>query len=260
MCLRVGVQVQNGLKRSRFEKLLVGFDGGQSHPVEREQQHQHDQPERQIKRHQPPRQRFEIAHAFGMIGSRRRAHRLCAGEELSHCSLPAAIPTPRAGPAQFAASKNRSAAELSQCSLPCCHFRHRARGLPRSRQGKTQRRPSSVITLSCCHFRHRARGLPRSRQGKTHRRPSSVIALSLLPFPAPRAGPAPFAARKNAATAEFSHCFRPAATSVAASRTTRAGWRPAETGSSRSRSPPLRRDSRRGSRADSSASPSDGWR
>src|SRR3954465_13717937 len=42
---------------------------------------------------------------------------------------------------------------------------------------------------------------------------SSVIALSLLPFSAPRAGLAPFAARQNAATAELSHYFRPAAIS-----------------------------------------------
>ena len=206
MCLRVGVQVQNGLKRSRFEQLLVGFDGGQRHPVEREQQHEHDQPERQIERHQPPRQRFEIAHALGVIGSRCRADGLGAGEELSHCSLPAAI---------------------SGTARGAC---------PVSRQGK-----------SC---------------GEGFRSPTGFAPLAPSRSPAGR-GSAPPSGRAwwiAHATAELSHCFRPAAISVAAGRTTRAGWRPAGTGSSRSRSPRLRRDSRRGSRADSSASPSDGWR
>ncbi len=174
MCLRVGVQVQNGLKRSRFEKLLVGFDGGQRHPVEREQQHQHDQPERQIKRHQPPRQRFEIAHAFGMIGSRRRAHRLGAGEELSHALSLLPVSTPRAGPAQFAASKNRSDGRAQSMLSPAA-ISGTARGACPVR-GKVNAATAEFSHCSpCCHVRHRARGLPRSRQ-------------------------------ENASTAEFSHC------------------------------------------------------
>src|SRR5215470_11242450 len=72
-----------------IEQLLVRFDRRQRHPVEREQEHDQDDRERQIKRDQPPWQSFEIAHAFGMIrgacGNWRRR------EELSHYSLRAAI-------------------------------------------------------------------------------------------------------------------------------------------------------------------------
>ena len=75
------------------EQLLVRLNGGQRHPVEREQQDDDDDPERQIKRDQAPRQRLQIAHADGVVvGSRRscrsRQHRLeveplCG--QISHC-------------------------------------------------------------------------------------------------------------------------------------------------------------------------------
>src|SRR6476469_8147791 len=140
---------------------------------------------------------------------------------IAHSLLP--FPAPRAGLAPFAARQNAAMAEFSQLFSPCCHFRHRARGACPVR-GKTKCSDGRAQSLfsPCCHFRRRARGLPRSRQDKMQRRPSSVIIFALLPFPSPRAGLAPFAARQNAATAELSHYFRPAAISVAAGRTTRA--------------------------------------
>ena len=38
------------------EQLLIRFDGGERHPVEREQQHDQDDRQRQVERHQPSRQ------------------------------------------------------------------------------------------------------------------------------------------------------------------------------------------------------------
>src|SRR6478735_1256042 len=133
---------------------------------------------------------------------------------IAHSLLP--FPSPRAGLAPFAARQNAATAELSHYFRPAA-ISVAARGACPVR-GKTKCSDGRAQSLfsPCCHFRRRARGLPRSRQDKMQRRPSSVIIFALLPFPSPRAGLAPFAARQNAATAELSHYFRPAAISGAA--------------------------------------------
>src|SRR5207344_800710 len=99
---------------------------------------------------------------------------------------------PRAGLAPFAARQNAATAEFSHYFRPAA-ISGTARGACPVR-GKTKCSGGRAQSLfsPCCHFRHRARGL------------------------------APFAARQNAAAAELSHYFRPAAISVAAGRTTRA--------------------------------------
>ena len=50
-----------------IEQLLVRLDGGERHPVEREQQHDQDEGQRQIERDEPARQRLQVAHALGVI-------------------------------------------------------------------------------------------------------------------------------------------------------------------------------------------------
>src|SRR4029079_7325881 len=75
------------------QKLVVRLYGGERHPVERKQQNQKDDRKRQIKRHQPARERLQIAHALAVVGRRRknrpRVGRL-AGKRVSHCFRPAA--------------------------------------------------------------------------------------------------------------------------------------------------------------------------
>ena len=66
MCLNVGAVTKNGLKLFEVEKLLVRLDGRQDHPVEGEQQHDHDQDEGNVDRHDALRQRVEIGHALGV--------------------------------------------------------------------------------------------------------------------------------------------------------------------------------------------------
>ncbi len=66
------------------EQLLVRFDGGERHPIEREQQHDQDHTERQIERDQPARQRLEIAHTFGMIGDRDAGQHRFGADDLRH--------------------------------------------------------------------------------------------------------------------------------------------------------------------------------
>src|SRR5664279_85650 len=80
----------------QIEQLLVGFDGGEGHPIEREQQHRQNNEQRQIERNEPPRQPLKIAHAFAVISGRRHAGKnlfrlsQLGSEHLSHCSPPAA--------------------------------------------------------------------------------------------------------------------------------------------------------------------------
>ena len=78
------------------DQLLVGFDRRQPHPVEREQQHDEDDEQRQIQRHQPARQRLQIAHALAVVALRDGGGRFdgepgIGGGGLSHCRSPAAI-------------------------------------------------------------------------------------------------------------------------------------------------------------------------
>src|SRR5262245_1968018 len=91
-----------------IKQLLVGFDGGEGHPVEGEQQHQKDDRKRQIESDKPPRQCLQIAHAFSMIGNGRAAveHGPWVGylrcNRVSHCFrlvaiCAAAIRTRRSG-------------------------------------------------------------------------------------------------------------------------------------------------------------------
>ncbi len=53
------------------DQLIVRFDRRQPHPVEREQQDEDDDRQRQIERHQPSRQRLQIAHALAVIDAGR---------------------------------------------------------------------------------------------------------------------------------------------------------------------------------------------
>ena len=77
-----------------IEQLLVRFDGGQRHPVEREQKHEHDQRQRQIKRDQPFGQRLQVAHPLGKIVRRRHGRAVqhlprvgdLRGQDVSHWS------------------------------------------------------------------------------------------------------------------------------------------------------------------------------
>src|SRR5262249_50761270 len=112
--------------------------------------------ERQIERHQPPRQRLEIAHPLGVIrrdtAENRFRTRDLGDDRVSHCSPPAAIfasargacpacankmqrrpgsvialallpfPPARAGPAPFAPTRCSGGPDQSLLS-PCCHFR-----------------------------------------------------------------------------------------------------------------------------------------
>src|SRR6266446_10411781 len=81
-----------------IEQLLVWLHRCQRHPVEWKQQDDDDDRERQIKRHQPSRQRLQVAHALAVIVlcRRRRGARQHglevdgSGGQISHYSLPAA--------------------------------------------------------------------------------------------------------------------------------------------------------------------------
>src|SRR6266699_2105888 len=70
------------------EQLLVRLDRRERHPIEREQQHEENERERQIKRHEASRQRLQVAHALAMVGGDAGQHRLRAcdlrREHVSH--------------------------------------------------------------------------------------------------------------------------------------------------------------------------------
>ena len=111
-----------------IEQLLVRFDRRQTHPVEREQQDEHDDRQRQVKRDEAPRQGLQVAHALAMIvhrGRRRRARqhgfeidRLRCGK-ISHWTLPAVTSGSTRGACPVRAKINNAARrELSHSILP----------------------------------------------------------------------------------------------------------------------------------------------
>ena len=61
-------------------QLVVGFDRGDRHPVEREQQHEDEDRQRQVDDEDPPRQRVELLHADDVVDGRRG--RAVGGERL----------------------------------------------------------------------------------------------------------------------------------------------------------------------------------
>ncbi len=72
------------------DELFVRFDGGQHHPVEREQQHDQDQRQRQPGRHHAARQRVEVAHALGGVDQIGPGQLFREVARVSHCRCPAA--------------------------------------------------------------------------------------------------------------------------------------------------------------------------
>ena len=54
-------------------QLVVRFDGGDRHPVEREQQHEHEDRQRQVDDEDPPRERVVLLHADDVVDRRRRS-------------------------------------------------------------------------------------------------------------------------------------------------------------------------------------------
>src|SRR5207244_2454277 len=114
-----------------IEQLLVRFDRGQPHPVEREQQNEHDDRQRQIKRDEAARHRLQIAHTLAVIihrGRRRRARQHGfdidgPGGQISHSTLPAATAAARAGLAPFAPKNLTQRRAAQSLDSPCCHLR-----------------------------------------------------------------------------------------------------------------------------------------
>ena len=83
-------------------ELVVGFDGGDRHPVEREQQHEHEQRQRQVDHQYPPRQRVELLHPDDVVGRRARRPRGCERVD-DDLALGLGL--------------------LHQSAAPCCHLR-----------------------------------------------------------------------------------------------------------------------------------------
>ena len=65
--LKRGGQRVERIMRVQIQQMLFGFDGGDDHPIKREQQHKHDDAERNEHRHNTPWRLVEVAHAVRRI-------------------------------------------------------------------------------------------------------------------------------------------------------------------------------------------------